>query len=83
MKLSHASGYALQALVSLAAQEGGGLLASRRAAQAHGMPKPFLIKVLRPLVAVGMLHPKKGPGGAEGAVVGEPGGHRWPPLRVC
>jgi Rrf2 family protein len=63
MKLSHASGYALQALVFLAAQEGGGLLTSRRAAQAHGKREPFLLKVLRSLVRAGLLDSVKGPHG--------------------
>jgi Rrf2 family protein len=63
MKLSHASGYAVQALVSLAAQEGGGLLTSRHAARAHGMSNKFLLKVLKPLVTIGVLYSKKGPFG--------------------
>jgi Rrf2 family protein len=66
MKLSHASGYAIQTLVSLASQEGGDLVAAPHAAQAHGMPERFLAKVLKPLVAVGILHSKKGPGGGYG-----------------
>jgi Rrf2 family protein len=63
MKLSQASGYAVQALVSLAAQEGGGVLPSHHAARAHGMRAPFLLKVLRPLVRVGILDSVKGPHG--------------------
>jgi Rrf2 family protein len=66
MKLSHASGYAVQALVSLAAHQGGGLLASHDAAEAHGMSELFLPKVLKPLVRGGILFSKKGRGGGYG-----------------
>ena len=63
MQLSHASGYAVQALVSLAGQKDGGLLASHHAAQAHGMSGPFLLKVLWRLVGAGMLDSMRGPHG--------------------
>jgi Rrf2 family protein len=64
MKLSHASGYAVQALVSLASPEDSGtLLSAYDVAQAHGMPARFLLKVLKPLVTIGVLYSKKGPFG--------------------
>jgi Rrf2 family protein len=62
MKLSHSSGYAVQALVSLAAREGGRtLLSAYDVAQPHGIPARFLLKVLKPLVTIGVLYSKKGP----------------------
>jgi Rrf2 family protein len=66
MKLSHASSYAVQALVSLVAQEGGGVLTSHHAAEAHGLPELFLTKVLRSLVGAGILYSRKGPHGGYG-----------------
>jgi Rrf2 family protein len=64
MKLSRASGYALQALVSMADQQDGQApLASHLTAQAQGIPERFLLKVLKPLVTIGVLYSKKGPNG--------------------
>jgi Rrf2 family protein len=63
MKLSYASAYTLQALIHLAGQEGNPVVASEHAAAARGIPESFLHKLLRPLVAAGILHSLRGPGG--------------------
>jgi Rrf2 family protein len=48
----------------LVAQENDGLLLSaHHAALAHRMPERYLFQALQPLVRVGILHSKKGPGG--------------------
>jgi Rrf2 family protein len=62
MKLSHAAAYALRALVLLPGHEGGGLVWSDVIA-AGRMPWRFLGKVLAWLVAAGVLHGSRGPGG--------------------
>jgi Rrf2 family protein len=62
MTLSHATVYALQALVALA-HGSQRPLASHLIARGHGLPERFLLKVLRPLVAAGVLDSLKGPNG--------------------
>ena len=61
MRLSCASSYALQALNCLARH--GGPLSARMIAWEHLLPVRFLLKVLRPLVAAGVLKSVRGPGG--------------------
>jgi Rrf2 family protein len=63
MKLTRASTYALQAVVAMAAQPDGQVVASHSAAEAHGLPDRFLLKVLLPLVRADILYSRKGPGG--------------------
>jgi Rrf2 family protein len=63
MKLTRATIYALHALVQLAEQGDAPPLASHAAARSRGLPERFLLKVLKPLVDVGVLHSVKGPGG--------------------
>jgi Rrf2 family protein len=63
MKLSYASAYALQALIHMAALKDNPIVASHHVAQARGIPERFLLKVLKPLVAVGVLQSLKGPNG--------------------
>jgi Rrf2 family protein len=63
MKLTRASSYALHALAHMAAQAPGQPLASHHIAEARGIPERFLLKVLKPLVDVGVLRSVKGPNG--------------------
>jgi Rrf2 family protein len=63
VKLSSATGYALQALVFLARSGGSRPVASHAAAAAHGIPERFLLKCLKPLVSAGVLRSVKGPNG--------------------
>ncbi|HKI37607.1 MAG TPA: Rrf2 family transcriptional regulator [Gemmataceae bacterium] len=63
MKLTRASSYALQALAYLVDQPTDKSMASHIVAEARGIPERFLLKVLQPLVAVGVLRSIKGPNG--------------------
>jgi Rrf2 family protein len=63
MKLTRASNYALQALGFLVEQPADRSVASHVAAEARGIPERFLLKVLQPLVAAGVLRSIKGPNG--------------------
>jgi Rrf2 family protein len=63
MKLSNASLYTINALAFLAAQGDKRLVASHLIAQAKGIPEKFMLKILRPLVSVGILASLKGPAG--------------------
>jgi Rrf2 family protein len=64
MKLTRASSYALQALVHIAEQKDTSEpVASHLVARAQGIPERFLLKVLKPLVSVRVLHSVKGPNG--------------------
>jgi Rrf2 family protein len=63
MKLTHASSYALHAVVFLAAQKGNTPVASHQIAKARGIPERFLLKVLKPLVSARVLASVKGPNG--------------------
>jgi Rrf2 family protein len=63
MKLNHASGYALAALVHMARQPPGELVASHHIAEARGIPDGFLLKLLKPLVDADILRSVKGPNG--------------------
>jgi Rrf2 family protein len=63
MKLNHSSLYAMQALIHMAGQEDNPIVASQHVAEARQIPEKFLLKLLRPLVAVGLLHSVKGPHG--------------------
>jgi Rrf2 family iron-responsive transcriptional regulator len=59
MNLSNASGYAIRALAHLARHDGR-LLRSAAIAEAAGLPETFLLKALRPLVRIGVLHSLRG-----------------------
>jgi Rrf2 family protein len=64
MKLTRASNYALQALVSMAGQkEENQVVASHLTARDQGIPERFLLKILKPLVSAGVLDSLKGPNG--------------------
>jgi Rrf2 family protein len=64
MKLTRASNYALQALVSMAGQkEENQVVASHLTARAQDIPERFLLKILKPLVSAGVLDSLKGPNG--------------------
>jgi Rrf2 family protein len=64
MKLTRASNYALQALVSMATQkEENQVVASHLTARAQDIPERFLLKILKPLVSAGVLDSLKGPNG--------------------
>ena len=63
MKLSHAVRYALQALVYMANETDGQLVASHVVAEAEGIPELFLLKVLKMLVSARILQSLKGPSG--------------------
>ena len=63
MKLSHAVRYALQALVYMANETDGQLVASHVVAEAKGIPELFLLKVLKMLVSARILQSLKGPSG--------------------
>ena len=63
MKLSHATIYALHALVYLASQKENRPVTAREIAAARGIPEKFLPKVLKPLGDVGVVQSLKGPNG--------------------
>jgi Rrf2 family protein len=63
MKLTRASSYALHAVAYMAAQKHNKPVASHLVAKARGIPERFLLKVLKPLVSVRILHSIKGPNG--------------------
>jgi Rrf2 family protein len=63
MNLSSATACALRALAFLARHEGGGLMPSRATAAAAGLPALYLLKVLKPLAAAGVLLSARGPNG--------------------
>ncbi len=64
MKLTRASSYALHAVAHLAAQKPQDKpVASHHTAQACGLPKRFLLKVLKSLVSARVLVSLKGPNG--------------------
>ncbi len=63
MKLTHACGYAIHAVVYLARQKDEHLIASREIAEAQGLPERFLVKVLKPLVSAQVLLSLRGPNG--------------------
>lgn len=63
MKLSHASSYALHAVVHMASENVDRPMASHAIARAHGIPERFLLKVLKPLVSAQVLRSVKGPNG--------------------
>jgi Rrf2 family protein len=63
MKLSHASSYALHALVHLARSKPDQCVPSHIIAKADGTPERFLLKILKPLVTARILHAVKGPHG--------------------
>jgi Rrf2 family protein len=63
MQLSHASSYALHALVHLAGQPAGKPIASYLVAEARGIPARYVLKVLKSLVGARILHSLKGANG--------------------
>jgi Rrf2 family protein len=60
MKISRTVGYAVQAMVQLAATEDVGPVSCRRLAEAGGMPERFLLQILRSLVTSGLLRSTRG-----------------------
>ena len=63
MRLTAASVHAVRALVHLANENKNRVVASHVIAAAEGMPRLFLLKVLKPLVSARLLHSIKGPHG--------------------
>jgi Rrf2 family protein len=63
MKLTRAASYALHAVLYIAQHKPSVPLASHEIAQAYQIPERFLLKVLKPLVASGVLMSAKGPRG--------------------
>ena len=64
MKQTRASNYAIAALTHLAVQKDRTRpLPSHQVAKAQGIPERFLLKVLKPLVGIGVLRSIKGPHG--------------------
>jgi Rrf2 family protein len=63
MRLSRPAAYALRALACLAERRGEGLVECRWAARGCGVPRAVLCKALKRLVAVGLLHSRRGKGG--------------------
>lgn len=62
MRLTAASRYAVGALAHMA-RKPDGTYASHDIARAEKLPERFLLKVLKPLVSVGILYAVRGPGG--------------------
>ncbi len=64
MRVTRACGYAIRAVVSMAAHKGGPVpITSQLTAELRGIPKLFLLKVLNSLVQAGILYSKRGPNG--------------------
>jgi Rrf2 family protein len=63
MKLSMASAYAVRALVFLARGSGDRPVSAEVIAEAEGLPRLFLGKVLKPLASAGVLLSLRGPNG--------------------
>jgi Rrf2 family protein len=63
MKLSNASRYTVHALAFLAAQKEGKMVTSQQIAEAQKVPEKFLVRLLRPLVAIRVLQSLRGPQG--------------------
>jgi Rrf2 family protein len=63
MQLTRASQYAIHALAVLATAKTNQPAASHLVARERGIPERFLLKVLKPLVGVGILQSVKGPNG--------------------
>ena len=61
--LTQASEYAVRALTHLALTRTDGFQQVRRVAQEVGVPGPFLLKILQPLVQDGLLVSRRGRGG--------------------
>lgn len=63
MRLSTTDVYALHALGYLGSLDPGGWVASERIADATGVARPYLVRLLASLVAAGIVASKKGAGG--------------------
>lgn len=63
MELTRATRYAIAAVSHIAQQRTDKPVPSHVIAEARGIPERFLLKVLKPLVSVGILHSLKGPNG--------------------
>ncbi len=61
--LSQSSEYALRALTYLAQQRGDGYCLVREIAEKLDIPPAFLVKIVQPLVARGILNSRRGRGG--------------------
>ncbi len=60
---SNASAMAIRAALFLALQPAGKLSPVREIAEQTGLPKPYLAKIIRQLVSVGLVRAYRGPGG--------------------
>ncbi len=60
MRLSHATRYAVAALVHLARVPPGSRVMSQDIARAHCIPRRFLLNTIKRLVAAGILHSHRG-----------------------
>jgi len=63
MDLPQTAEYALRALAVIAAREDGAVVSTEVIAREASVPPSYLQKVLRRLVAAGLLEARKGPGG--------------------
>ena len=63
MDLPHTAEYALRALAVIASREDAAVLSAETIAKESSVPPSYLQKVLRRLVAAGILEARKGPGG--------------------
>jgi Rrf2 family protein len=63
VRLTFATAYAIRALVHLSAGKGDRLTTSHVVAAAEGLPKRFLLKILKSLVSARILLGVKGPNG--------------------
>ncbi|MCS7016224.1 MAG: Rrf2 family transcriptional regulator [Gemmatales bacterium] len=63
MRITRATTYAIYAMVDIAQHKAEGARASHVIAENYDIPERFLLKVLKPLVAAGLLHSVKGPRG--------------------
>src|SRR5262245_12000584 len=63
MEMSRAASYAFHALAYMAQQKTNSPVQSHRIAEERGIPKRFLLKVLKPLVDARILDSVKGPSG--------------------
>jgi len=71
--LSQSSEYAIRAATYLALQRGDEFRLVRDMSETLGIPAAFLVKLLKPLVARGILESRRGPGG--GFRLGKPPSH--------
>src|SRR3954451_11094822 len=63
MTISAKAGYAVRAVIELAAASAGGTLSAREIATAQDIPQNFLENILAELRRAGIVHTHRGPGG--------------------